>query len=78
MNKKERDSLIVSIRGVDLSILSAAVQDKLKEELTIPDRLKHLSNKLCENEALLEAIIVTHHDLFVLIYNDCKKGPESQ
>ena len=77
MNKKERDSLVVSIRDVDLSTLSAAVQDKLKEKLTIPDRLKHLSNKLCENEALLEAIIMTHCDLFVSIYNDCKKGPES-
>ena len=66
--------MVVSIRGVDLSILSAAVQDKLKEELTIPDRLKHLSNKLCENEALLKAIIMTHRDLFISIYNDCKKA----
>ena len=65
MNKKERDNLIASISGVDLSILSTAVQDKLNEELSIPGRLKHLSKKLCENEVLLEAIIVAHHDLFI-------------
>ena len=77
MNKKERDDLIASISGVDLSILSVALQDKLNEELSIPDRLKHLSKKLCENEVLLKAIIMTHCELFVSIYKDCKKGPES-
>ena len=64
MNKKERDNLVDSINSVDLSILNAAVLDKLNEQLSIPDKLKHLVGKLCENEKFLEAVIVTHRDLF--------------
>ena len=67
MNKKERDDLIASISGVGLSILRAAVQDKLNEELSIPDRLKHLSKKLCENKVLPKAIIVTFLFRFIKI-----------
>lgn len=77
MNKKERDNLVDSINSVDLSILNAAVLDKLNEQLSIPDKLKHLVGKLCENEKFLEAVIVTHRDLFISVYKDCKKGPES-
>ena len=77
MNKKEMDNLVASISCVDLSVLNAAVVDNLNEQFSIPDNLKQFASKLCENEHLLEAIIVNHRDLFVTIYKDCKKGPES-
>ena len=74
---KETDKLLAAISSVDISILNATVLDKLNEELSIPDRLKHLASKLCENKELLEAIVMTHCDLFVSNYKDCKKGPEA-
>ena len=73
MNKKERDNLVYSINSIDLSIFNAAVLDKLNEQLSIRDKLKHLADKFCENEKLLEAVIITHCDFLFQCIKIVKK-----
>ena len=45
-----------------VSILNAAVLDKLNEQFAMPDKLKEIASKLCENVQLHREIIINDRE----------------
>ena len=76
MNKKERDTLLISLDSIDSSIFKGAICDKVKEQI-IPEKLKQFACHLLENKQPLKEIIVYHRHCFAVLYTECKKGPDS-
>ena len=53
MNKKDHDHLNASIMALESSIFNGIITDKLKDEQSLSEKLKHFATSFLENVKLL-------------------------
>ena len=71
-NKKERQALVDHINKVDTLVLSEIVRTKLSEQC-LADHLQSFASTLCDDEILLDDILLHHCARFGELYIQCKQ-----